>query len=87
MIELIKKNAKYFFTTWAIVIFLNQLFIFGACFAPYCIIAALPHTGVIAAFITYLKFREVSEETKEKLKQAREILEELGKTTLPRQIF
>lgn len=65
MIELIKNNAKYFFYTWGIVIFFNQLIIFGGCFAPYCIIAALPHTGIISAFITYLKFKEDSEERKE----------------------
>lgn len=85
MIEIIKENAKSFFITWAIVIFLNQLFIFGACFAPYCIIAALPHTGIIAAVVTYLKFRENSEEVKEKFKQARKILDELGRDEISKE--
>jgi hypothetical protein len=35
------------------VLIANQIFIFGACFAPYCLIAGLPHTGIIAAVITY----------------------------------
>lgn len=46
-------NFQVFLVTWIIVILVNQIFIFGACFAPYCLIAALPHTGVIAALITY----------------------------------
>jgi len=49
MIELIKANAKFFFITWGIVLLINQIFIFGGCLAPYCIVAALPHTGVISA--------------------------------------
>lgn len=35
------------------IIIVNELFIFGGCFAPYCLMAALPHTGVIAALVTY----------------------------------
>ena len=77
MIELIKDNTKFFFTTWAIVIFLNQLFIFGGCFASYCIMAALPHTGIIAALITYLKFREDGKEKKENKEDTNEALDEI----------
>lgn len=52
--NVIKTHVESFFTIWVVVIFLNQLLIFNACFAPYCIIAALPHTGVIAAVLTYI---------------------------------
>lgn len=38
---------------WVVILIANQLFIFGACFAPYCLIAGLPHTGIIAAVVTY----------------------------------
>ena len=62
MIELIKANAKFFFITWGIVLLVNQIFIFGGCFAPYCIVAALPHTGVISAVIVYLNFQEEKKE-------------------------
>lgn len=47
-------NFKGFLVLWAIVILINQVFIFNACFAPHCLIAALPHTGVIAIFLNYL---------------------------------
>lgn len=47
-------NFKGFLVLWAIVILINQVFIFNACFAPHCLIAALPHTGVIAVFLNYL---------------------------------
>ncbi len=46
-------NFQTFLVTWVVVLIANQLFIFGACFAPYCLVAGLPHTGVIAALITY----------------------------------
>ena len=54
---------KHFLATWFIIILLNQFFIFGACFAPYCILAALPHTGVIAFFIImfFRKMNKVEE--------------------------
>ncbi|MEA2019717.1 MAG: hypothetical protein U9N59_14850 [Campylobacterota bacterium] len=54
----IKDNLSYFFKAWGILLVLNQVVIFGACFAPYCIVAALPHTGVIAALITYFNAQE-----------------------------
>ena len=62
MIELIKANAKFFFITWGIVLLVNQIFIFGGCLAPYCIVAALPHTGVVSAVIVYLNFQEEKKE-------------------------
>ena len=57
MIELIKANAKFFFITWGIVLLVNQIFIFGGCLAPYCIVAALPHTGVIALVLLPFLFK------------------------------
>ena len=66
MIELIKANTKFFFITWGIVLLVNQIFIFGGCLAPYCIVAALPHTGVISAVIVYLNFQEEKEQIRKK---------------------
>lgn len=73
-IDKIKENLQQFFIIWGFVLVLNQIFIFGACFAPYCLIAALPHTGVIAFFLTLysLKSEDVSESTKEYEKKHRE---------------
>jgi hypothetical protein len=53
IIKEITSNFQKFLVVWVIVILVNQLAIFGACFAPYCLIAALPHTGIIAALITF----------------------------------
>ena len=63
---MIKENIKSFFTVWGVLIVLNQLFIFGGCFAPYCIIAALPHTGIIAFFITLYITKEERKEKERK---------------------
>jgi len=46
--QIIKENLESFFILWGIVLFLNQVFLFGGCFHLICLIAALPHTGVIA---------------------------------------
>ena len=54
-------NFQTFLVTWVVILIANQLFIFGACFAPYCLIAGLPHTGVIAALVTYF-MNEANEE-------------------------
>jgi len=54
MVAQVMKNIKKFFGIWFVIILLNQIFIFHACFAPYCLLAALPHTGVIAFFFTWL---------------------------------
>ena len=72
MIELIKANAKFFFITWGIVLLINQIFIFGGCLAPYCIVAALPHTGVISAVIVYLNFQEEKEKTRQEQERSLE---------------
>jgi hypothetical protein len=47
------KNIQKFIVIWVVVILINQVVIFGACFAPYCLIAALPHTSIIALVISY----------------------------------
>jgi hypothetical protein len=47
------KNIQKFLVVWVVVVLVNQIAIFGACFAPYCLIAALPHTSIIALLITY----------------------------------
>jgi len=42
------QNAKSFFITWGILLILNQIILFHGCFAIYCLLAGLPHTGIIA---------------------------------------
>jgi len=46
-----------FFKIWAVVILLNQLFFYSFCLKIHCIIAALPHTGIIS-FILALIWEE-----------------------------
>ena len=45
------QNIKSFFTTWSVILILNQIFIFHGCFSPHCLLAAFPHTGIIAFLI------------------------------------
>jgi len=51
-----KKEIVYmnFFINWFIVLFLNQILFYHACFHLYCLKAALVHTGIIAFLITYI---------------------------------
>jgi hypothetical protein len=73
-IEKIKENSQLFFIVWAVILVLNQIFIFGACFAPYCILAALPHTGIISFFLTiYLIKNNFSDKIKDASNIARQI--------------
>lgn len=65
--EILIANAKIFLTAWAVVVIANQLFIFGACFAPYCLIAAIPHTFVITAIGMYCYIKTNTNEEKRKL--------------------
>jgi hypothetical protein len=51
--ETVVANFKTYLVVWGVVIAVNQIVIFNACFAPHCLLAALPHTGLIAAAITY----------------------------------
>ena len=57
MLVVVLNNFKVFMITWGIILLVNQIFIFGACFAPYCLLAALPHTGIIAAVFTYFSIK------------------------------
>lgn len=52
------KNLQTFLILWGIIIIANQIFIFGACFKSYCLIAALPHTGFIAGLIVHFMNKE-----------------------------
>jgi len=47
------KKYEDFFSTWVVIVLINQFFIFGACFYPTCIIAALPHTALITFLYLY----------------------------------
>lgn len=53
----IKENLGPFFVLWGIIIFLNQFLLFHGCFSSICIIAALPHTGVIALLLLLFLFK------------------------------
>jgi len=44
-------STKTFLILWVVIIFLNQVIFFGACFKGYCILNALPHTLIITAII------------------------------------
>jgi hypothetical protein len=57
----ILNNIQFFLVTWVIVIIANQILIFGGCFAGYCLLAALPHTSVIAGLITFFYLKDSSE--------------------------
>ena len=46
-----KEKINAFFILWGIVLVVNQVFIFHGCFSPSCLLAALPHTGIIAFFL------------------------------------
>lgn len=46
-----KEKINAFFMVWGIILVVNQLFIFHGCFSPSCLLAALPHTGIIAFFL------------------------------------
>lgn len=50
-------NLAVFFVIWVIVIILNQVFFFRACFKFYCIKNALLHTAVISAIITFILYK------------------------------
>jgi hypothetical protein len=64
-----KKHLKLFFVFWAGVLAANQIFIFNGCFTVYCIAAALPHTGIIAFFLTLIIIREEKKETEKDVKE------------------
>jgi len=59
------KNIKFFLISWVIILFINQIAIFGACFMPYCLLAALPHTFILAALLSYFVNKYKKEEDPE----------------------
>ncbi len=63
------ERIKAFFVTWFLILLLNQIFIFHTCFKPYCILAALPHTGIIAFIIMAIVARAEKEESKKRSKK------------------
>ncbi len=65
IVNSILKNMHIFLGAWVAIIVANQLFIYNGCFAKYCLLAALPHTSVIAAVITFIYIRANSENTNE----------------------
>ncbi len=72
---MITKHLKNFFIVWLILLVLNQAFIFSGCFAPYCILAALPHTGVIA-FLFILYFIKKEDNANPKNRQLKQEIED-----------
>ena len=60
------KSIKEFFIIWAVLLVLNQIFIFSGCFYPHCIVAALPHTGIIALLIKVFVLTEENKIKSEK---------------------
>ena len=55
-----KEKIEHFFSIWFALLLLNQVFIYG-CFAPYCIIAGMPHTGIIAFLFTKFFYDDIQE--------------------------
>jgi hypothetical protein len=47
-------TIKSLLITWAVVVSLNQVILYHACFKLHCIIAAIPHTFVIAFVINLI---------------------------------
>lgn len=73
-------SFQNFLVIWAVVILANQIFIFGACFEIYCLIAALPHTSVVAALVVYF----LASKNDKKTNQCRRIEEDsLGNNSQP----
>ena len=58
IIKSVFKNFQVFLVVWVIVLIANQLLIFSGCMKGYCILAALPHTGIISMLITYFMMNE-----------------------------
>lgn len=47
------KKFKEFLIIWFIILLFNQIIFFGGCLKPFCILAALPHTGIIAFLLLF----------------------------------
>lgn len=50
------EEVHFFTITWFGLLILNQLFLVDSCFSLYCILIALPHTGMFAGIITLISF-------------------------------
>lgn len=50
-------NRKTVFWLWIGLTLLNQIVFFGACLAPYCILASIPHVSLITFGIMYLSYK------------------------------
>jgi hypothetical protein len=53
------EKIRSFFVVWLVILVINQVIIFGACFAPYCLVAALPHTGLLAFLWTHFVSKKI----------------------------
>jgi len=56
------EKLALFLKVWGLVLVLNQVLFFHAAFAPYAIIAAIPHTFIASLVISYF----ILEKKKEK---------------------
>ncbi len=65
ILKAVMKNIQTFIVIWVVLLILNQLFIFGGCFKSYCLLAALPHTGIISAVLTYFFIVEEKKSSQE----------------------
>ncbi len=59
--ERIQEHLERFLITWGLILVLNQLLFFNGCFYFNCLIAALPHTGVITFLFIVLTIEKVEE--------------------------
>lgn len=56
-ISYLAANRKTVFWLWIGLTLLNQVVFFGACLAPYCILASIPHVSLITFGIMYLSYK------------------------------
>lgn len=50
-------KLKVVFWTWVVLTLLNQVVFYGACLAPYCILASIPHVTLLTLGIMYLMYK------------------------------
>ena len=55
-----------FFMHWGVILLLNQIILFHGCFQVHCLLAALPHTGIIAYLYTAYFWKPEEELAEEK---------------------
>jgi hypothetical protein len=73
-------KIRSFFVAWLVILVINQVFIFGACFAPYCLLAALPHTGVLVFIWTYFVSKKAPDRNEENTPPFESIKQSVRKT-------